>query len=70
MSLPSTENFKVFVSAFDTPDHIFVQVINRDGLKLEELNRDLFATYGSMQKTEGQLTEGMVVVILRKFFEI
>eukprot|EP00111_Clytia_hemisphaerica_P009297 TCONS_00027297-protein len=50
--------FKVFVSAYDTPDRVWIQPCTTESLKLEALNEKLKLVYGNMSKNQGQLMQG------------
>lgn len=61
IDLPDTQEFfQVFVSSFGTPDHIWIQLVNEEGLKLDALNKELTETYGKMDVGEEQLTIGNI----------
>lgn len=59
VSLPDkNEYFQVFVSAIESPNHIWVQLVNQDSVKLTELDRELIETYGKLKENEERLESG------------
>ena len=63
VSLPSTTDyFQVFVCSFDTPDHIWVQLVAKESLKLDMLSKELTKFYGALEDHERQLKQGTLVI--------
>ena len=52
VQFPSTGDFfEVFVSAIDTPDHFWVQLITEDSSQLDKLTNELTSLYSSLEST-------------------
>ena len=48
----------MFVSAFDTPDHLWVQVISKESVRLDEMTKDMTQYYASLKQEEHRLESG------------
>lgn len=64
---PGTE-FQVFVSAVETPNKFWIQMVNQEAIQLDTLNKDLSELYGKMNAAQDRLLEGETRCGRLKFF--
>ena len=61
--LPTTAGFfRVFVSAFDIPGHFYVQLVTKEGQRLDDLNAKMTEYYGNLQMSQGDAPPNKVVL--------
>jgi len=61
--LPTTGGFfRVFVSAFDIPDHFYVQLVTKEGQRLDDLNTKMTDYYGNVQLSQGEVPPSKVAL--------
>ena len=60
--VPNTSDFfQVFVSAFDTPDHFWIQLVSPESAKLDELTETMSQYCSSLKPEEARLQKGIPV---------
>ncbi|XP_065662077.1 tudor and KH domain-containing protein isoform X2 [Hydra vulgaris] len=60
LQLPINEYFKVFVSAFETPEHIWVQYLHSEFQFLDALIKEMTEFYGGKQSQIARLEKGTI----------
>uniref|UniRef100_T2M2Z5 Tudor and KH domain-containing protein n=1 Tax=Hydra vulgaris TaxID=6087 RepID=T2M2Z5_HYDVU len=60
LQLPINEYFKVFVSAFETPEHIWVQYLHSESQSLDALIKEMTELYGGKQSQIARLEKGTI----------
>ena len=61
VELPNTTDyFKVFVSAFDVPEHFWVQLVTPESTELDSLTAEMTKYYASLDANSERLEHGKV----------